>query len=334
MEVQEEQTQEEMILSFLAEGGEEYTSGAALSDKLGLSRTAVWKHVEQLRKLGYVIEAIPSRGYRLTEVPDRLTSLELDPLLSTRDLGLTLHSFETVDSTNVVAFKLAQEGALHGEIVVAEEQTNGKGRRGRAWSSPPHKNLYFSVVLRPELPPSRASELTLVAAVALAETLCDAGVDAKIKWPNDVQVGGKKIAGILTELSADTEKVHFVVVGVGVNLNCEAEDLAPEVRETATSLKLARGQRVLRALFTAALWTRLEAWLDRHATEGFAPVRDAWRELSSTLGQEVLVKSEARELRGIAEDIDDAGALLIKKSDGTVERVLAGDVEQVRSKKS
>lgn len=334
MQVQEEQTQEEMILSFLAEGGDEYTSGAALSDKLGLSRTAVWKHVEQLRKLGYVIEAIPSRGYRLTEVPDRLTSLELDPLLSTRELGVTLHSFDRVESTNVTAFKLASDGAAHGEIVIAEEQTAGKGRRGRSWSSPPGKNLYFSVVLKPELPPSRASELTLVAAVALAETLCDAGVEATIKWPNDVQVGGKKIAGILTELSADTEKVHFVIVGIGVNLNCDASDLAPELREIATSLKLARGQRVLRALFTAALFTRFEAWLERHAAEGFGPVREAWRELSSTLGQEVLVKSEARELRGVAEDIDEAGALLIRKSDGTLERVLAGDVEQVRSKKT
>jgi len=334
MELQEELTQEEMILGFLAEGGDEFTSGAALSDKLGLSRTAVWKHVEQLRKLGYRIEAIPSRGYRLTEIPDRLTSLELDPLLSTRDLGVTLHAFERVESTNVTAFRLAQDGAAHGEIVIAEEQTEGKGRRGRSWSSPPGKNLYFSVVLRPELPPSRAAELTLVSAVALAETLRDAGVKAEIKWPNDVQVGGKKIAGILTELSADTEKVHFVIVGVGVNLNCEAEDLAPEVRELATSLKAARGQRVLRALFTAALWTRLETWLDRHAAEGFGPVREAWRSLSSTLGQEVLVKSESKELRGIAEDIDDAGALLIRRSDGVVERVLAGDVEQVRSKKS
>ncbi len=332
--VQEEQTQEEMILSFLAEGGDEYTSGAALSDKLGLSRTAVWKHVEQLRKLGYVIEAIPSRGYRLTEVPDRLTSLELDPLLSTRDVGITLHHFERVDSTNSVAFKLAQDGAVHGEVVVAEEQTDGKGRRGRAWVSPPGKNLYCSIVLKPELPPSRAAELTLVAAVALAETLRDAGVKAEIKWPNDVQVGGKKIAGILTELSADTEKVHFVVVGIGVNLNCEADDLSPELRETATSLKVARGQRVLRALFTAALWTRFEAWLDRHVSEGFGPVREAWRTLSATLGQEVLVKSEAKELRGIAEDIDENGALLIKKSDGSLERVLAGDVEQVRSKKA
>jgi BirA family biotin operon repressor/biotin-[acetyl-CoA-carboxylase] ligase len=334
MEVQEEQTQEEMILSFLAEGGDEYTSGAALSDKLGLSRTAVWKHVEQLRKLGYVIEAIPSRGYRLTEVPDRLTSLELDPLLSTRDIGITLHSFERVESTNATAFKLATEGAVHGEVVVAEEQTAGKGRRGRSWSSPKGKNLYCSVILRPELPPSRASELTLVAAVALAETLRDAGVKAEIKWPNDVQVEGKKIAGILTELSADTEKVHFVIVGLGVNLNCDAADLAAEVQQTATSLKMARGQRVMRALFTAALWVRLESWLDRHAAAGFGPVREAWRDFSSTLGQEVLVKSEARELRGIAEDIDESGALLIRKSDGTLARVLAGDVEQVRSKKT
>jgi BirA family biotin operon repressor/biotin-[acetyl-CoA-carboxylase] ligase len=330
----QEQTQEEMILAFLAEGGDEYTSGAALSDKLGLSRTAVWKHVEALRSLGYRIEAIPSRGYRLTEVPDRLTSLELDPLLSTRDIGVTLHALDRVDSTNTAAFKLAQDGAVHGEVVVAEEQTDGKGRRGRRWSSPPGKNLYFSVVLRPELPPARASELTLVAAVALAETLRDAGVRAEIKWPNDVQVGGKKIAGILTELSADTEKVHFVIVGVGVNLNAEAGDFPDDLRDTATSLKLARGQRVLRALFTAALWTRLEQWLDKHAAEGFGPVREAWRELSATVGQEVLVKSEALELRGVAEDIDEQGALLVRKSDGSLERVLAGDVEQVRSKKT
>jgi BirA family biotin operon repressor/biotin-[acetyl-CoA-carboxylase] ligase len=323
-----------MILAFLAEGGDEYTSGAALSDKLGLSRTAVWKHVETLRGLGYRIEAIPSRGYRLTEVPDRLTSLELDPLLSTRDIGLTLHALDRVDSTNTVAFKLAQDGALHGEVVVAEEQTDGKGRRGRKWSSPRGKNLYFSVILRPELPPARASELTLVAAVALAETLRDAGVKAEIKWPNDVQVAGKKIAGILTELSADTEKVHFVIVGVGVNLNSEPGDFPADLRDVATSLKVARGQRVLRALFTAALWTRLEQWLDRHAQEGFGPVREAWRSLSATVGQEVLVKSEAKELRGVAEDIDEQGALLVRRADGGLERVLAGDVEQVRSKRT
>ena len=328
-----EQSNEEMILSFLTEGGDEYISGAALSDKLGLSRTAVWKHVESLRKLGYRIEAAPARGYRLVEVPDRLTALELSPLLSTRELGRCLHYEEALTSTNARAFELATEGAFHGDVVLTEQQTAGKGRRGRSWLSPPGKSLYFSVILRPELPPQRAPELTLVAAVALCETLREAGVKATIKWPNDVQIDGKKVAGILTELSADTERVHFVILGVGVNLNGSLEEFPPELKETATTLEASRGQSVPRALFTAALWTRLEHWLDLHADDGFAPVRAAWKTMASTLGQDVLVRSEQRELRGIAEDLDEDGALLLRTPDGKLERVLAGDVEQVRPRK-
>lgn len=328
-----ELSNEEMILSFLAEGGDEFVSGAALSDKLGLSRTAVWKHVEQLRRLGYRIDAQPARGYRLVAVPDRLTSLELAPLLATRELGRTVHHHETVDSTNRVAFELAQEGAFHGEVVIAEAQSAGKGRRGRSWASPAGKNLYCSVILRPEIPPARAPELTLVAAVALAETLREAGAQAGIKWPNDVQVDGKKIAGILTELSADVERVQFVVVGLGVNLNASAADFPPDVAEVATSLAVARGSAVPRALFTAALLTRLEHWLDTWTEQGFAPVRTAWKGYSTILGQEVLVRSEQKELRGVAEDLDDSGALILRVGDGT-ERVLAGDVEQVRARKA
>ena len=238
-----EQTQEELILGFLAEGGEDFVSGEALSAKLGLSRTAVWKHVAALRTKGYRIEAQPARGYRLVEVPDRLSALELAPLLGTHDLGRGLHHFETLPSTNAHAFKLAQEGAEHGEVVVTEQQTAGRGRRGRVWVSPPGLNLYFSAVLRPELPPQRAAELTLVAAVAVAETLREAGADARIKWPNDVQVQGRKLAGILTELSAEPERVHFVVLGVGVNLNAGPDDFPDDVAATATSLRLARDGR-------------------------------------------------------------------------------------------
>ena len=327
-----EQTNEELILSFLAEGGDDYTSGEALSDKLGLSRAAVWKHVEALRQKGYRIEAAPARGYRLVEVPDRLTALELSPLLNTHDLGRVIHAFETIGSTNEHAYHLAQEGAFHGEVVVSEHQTAGRGSRGRTWVSPPGKNLYFSLVLRPELPPQRASELTLLTAVALAETLRDAGCEARIKWPNDGQVEGRKIAGILTELSAEPDRVHFVIVGVGVNLNSTRAEMPAELAEIATSLAEARGDQVPRALFTAALWTRLEEWLDLHADEGFSPVRARWKELSCTLGQEVLVRSEHQELRGVAEDIDEAGALLVKTDRG-LQRVLAGDVEQVRPKR-
>lgn len=323
---------EELILTFLADAGDEFTSGEALSDKLGLSRTAVWKHVESLRRLGYRIEASPSRGYRLIEIPDRLTSLELLPLLSTHDIGRTIHYEEQLASTNTLAHTLAHEGGFHGEVVICEQQTEGKGRRGRTWSSPPGVNLYFSVILRPELPPQRAPELTLVTAVAVAETLREAGAHAEIKWPNDLLVGGKKIAGILTELSADPDAVHFVVVGVGVNLNAAVSDFPPEVRELATSLMAARGQRVPRALFTAALWTRLEHWLDLHSEKGFEPIRTAWLSYAALIGGDVLVKTERREFRGVAEGIDEVGALLVRTPEG-LERVLAGDVEQLRARR-
>jgi BirA family transcriptional regulator, biotin operon repressor / biotin---[acetyl-CoA-carboxylase] ligase len=328
-----ELSNEEMILSFLAEGGADFISGATLSDKLGLSRTAVWKHVETLRRLGYEIEAQPSRGYRLLQVPDRLTSLELTPLLMTRELGRTIHHFESLASTNAQAFELAQDGAQHGEVVIAESQTAGKGRRGRSWVSPPGKNLAMSVVLRPEIVPARAPEVTLVAAVALADTLENAGAAPGIKWPNDVQLGTKKVAGILTELSADTERVHFLVLGIGVNLNSEADDFPDDVRALATSVLEVKQQKVPRALFTSALLSRLEDWLETWQTEGFGPVREAWKRRSTLLGQDVLVRSEVKELRGVAEDIDESGALLVRV-DGRLERVLAGDVEQVRSRKS
>lgn len=325
-----EQTQQELILSFLAESGEDYTSGEALSSKLGLSRTAVWKHVESLRGKGYRIHAAPSRGYRLVEVPDRLTSLELGPLLDTHDLGRVVHYHDTLPSTNELAFRMATDGAEHGEVVVTDQQTAGKGRRGRAWVSPPGLNLYFSAILRPELPPHRAPELTLVAAVALAEALREAGGNAQIKWPNDVQLDGLKVAGILTELSANPDQVNFVILGIGVNLNAQPEHFPEEVRATATSLAQARGQRVPRAHFTANLWTRLEEWLDLHMETGFEVVRERWKELSSTLGQDVLVRTDGRELLGLAEDIDASGALMVRTGEGRLERVLAGDVERLR----
>ncbi len=329
----EEFPNEEMILAFLAEGGDDFISGSALSDKLGLSRTAVWKHVEQLRKLGYRIDAQSARGYRLIEVPDRLTTLEVSPLLTTREFGRSLHYFETLPSTNAKAFEMALEGATHGEVVIAENQTHGKGRRGRAWVSPSGKNLSLSVILKPDIAPSRAPEMTLVAAVALAQTLRESGVDAAIKWPNDVQIAGRKVAGILTELSADVERAHFVILGIGVNLNAELSDFPPEVAEIATSVAQNRYSPVHRALFTAALLGNLESWFDTWGDEGFEPVRAAWKRFASTLGQDVLVRSENRELRGIAEDIDPSGALLLRVGDN-VERILSGDVEQVRSRKS
>ncbi|ABC82158.1 biotin--[acetyl-CoA-carboxylase] ligase [Anaeromyxobacter dehalogenans] len=319
----------ELVLAFLAEAGDEVVSGEAISDKLGLTRAAVWKHVNALRARGYRIDAVPARGYRLAEVPDRLTALELRPLLNTHDLGQVLHAHEELASTNDRARELAEEGAVHGEVVIAERQTAGRGRRGRAWISPPRKNLYFSVVLRPDLPPARAPEITLVASLAVCDALRQAGVDAGIKWPNDVLAGGRKIAGILTELAAEQDRVHWMVVGVGVNVNAGADDFPDDLRGEATSVLLERGEPAPRALFAAACLTALEGWLDVHEERGFAPIREAWRERSVTLGREVRVAVDGGELAGTAEDIDEAGALLVRTASG-LERVLAGDVRLVR----
>jgi BirA family biotin operon repressor/biotin-[acetyl-CoA-carboxylase] ligase len=321
---------EELVLGFLAEAGDEFVSGEAISDKLGLTRAAVWKHVEALRAQGYRIDAVPARGYRLRGIPDRLTPLELRPLLNTHDLGHAIHHFEVISSTNDHARDLAEQGAAHGEVVVAESQTGGRGRRGRPWVSPPGRNVYLSVVLRPDLPPARVTELTLLTSVAICDALRQANVPAEIKWPNDVLVGGRKIAGILTELASEPERVHWVVVGIGVNVNATEADFPEELRPIATSVRIERGEPAPRALFVAACLTALEAWLDRHAEEGFGPVREAWRERCGTLGRDVTVRTEGRDVVGRAEDVDATGALLVRTGAG-VERILSGDVLMLRT---
>jgi BirA family biotin operon repressor/biotin-[acetyl-CoA-carboxylase] ligase len=320
---------EEQVLAFLAEAPDEFVSGEAISDKLGLSRAAVWKHVNALRSQGYRIDAVPARGYRLVEIPDRVGPLEIGPLLHTQEIGQVLHCFDELPSTSDHLKELAERDGVHGEVVVAERQTAGRGRRGRAWVSPAGRNLYLSVLLRPQLPPQRAPELTLVAAVAVCEACRQAGVEATIKWPNDVLVGDRKVAGILTELSAEPDQVHWVVLGLGVNLNAGEEDFPDDLRDGATSLALERAQPVPRALFAAALLSLLEQWLERHASEGFAPVRAAWRERCSTLGQAVRVEVEGGEITGVAEDVDETGALLVRHAGGLA-RVFSGDVRKAR----
>jgi BirA family biotin operon repressor/biotin-[acetyl-CoA-carboxylase] ligase len=320
---------EELVLAFLAEAADDFVSGEAISDKLGLSRAAVWKHVDALRGQGYRIDAQPARGYRLVSIPDRLGPLEIGPLLNTHDLGQTLHCSDVLPSTNDRARELAEAGAVHGEVVIAESQTAGRGRRGRTWSSPSGRNLYMSVVLRPQLPPQRAPELTLVASLAACDACRQAGVEAAIKWPNDVLVDDRKVAGILTELSAEPDAVQWVVLGIGVNLNAASGDFPDELRDVATSLAIERGQPVPRALFAAALLSVLEQWLDLHASEGFAPIREAWRSRSCTLGREVRVDADGGAVSGVAEDIDETGALLVRTRGGLA-RLVSGDVRLLR----
>jgi BirA family biotin operon repressor/biotin-[acetyl-CoA-carboxylase] ligase len=245
-------------------------------------------------------------------------------------LGSPLHLFQRIGSTSDEAHRLAREGAPHGTAVVAEAQTAGRGRRGRAWSSPEGRNLYLSLILRPvALPPPRAPELTFVAAVAGCQALVDHGVDCRIKWPNDLLFQGKKLGGILTELHATGDRIDSVIVGIGLNVNLLASELPEELLATATSARQALGRPVDRAGVLVSLLSALGEAERLHQQEGFEAIREAWRARSATLGQQVRVRTTREVLEGEAVDLDLDGALLVRTARGT-ERVVAGDVEQLR----
>lgn len=317
-----------MVVHFLVNQGD--VPHRVLADQVGVSLTELQEQLDALRRQGYPIISTPDGAYRLQEAPDRLTAIELLPLLTTRRLGRHLHTFDVCESTNALACDLAQGGAAHGTTVIAEAQTRGRGRRGRTWHATAGRGLAMSVVLRPPVAAKHAAELTLVAGVAVAETIHRAiGKPAELKWPNDVHLHGRKVAGILSEVSADVDRLNYLVVGIGVNINQVESDFPDEVAAVATSLRLASGIDQRRAPFVASLLAELEAWTERWSSGDFRAARDRWRELSSTLGRSVRIRSDGEVLEGHAIDIDDAGALLVRQGDA-VRTVNSGDVEELR----
>src|SRR5262249_14539510 len=242
---------------------------------------------------------------------DALRPEEIGKQLASARLGKKIHYFAELDSTNRLAYKLAAEGAVEGEVVLAETQTRGKGRLGRSWFSPPGLNLYLSIILRPNLSPSNAPQLTLVSAVALAETVQPIlGARPAIKWPNDILAGGKKLAGILTESSVDSERLHFVVVGIGVNLNMPADLLPEEIRDRATSLLALTNQLVDRTAFAGELIQSLDRCYGELEQRGFPHIAARWESFFELKGRKVKVEMGDRIVSGIAKGIDRDGALL------------------------
>lgn len=329
----------ELVLDQLLErdGGE--TPADELARKLGLTAPEVYEAIESLRRTGYDIgwlEHGSARGFILRGEPRRIFAAELlrvalRRLAAGREIGHRLIHHREVESTNDVARALAEDGAPHGTAVLAERQTAGRGRRGRTWVSPPGENVYLSLVLRPELPAERAFELTLLAAVALAEALEFCGVAPGIKWPNDVELGGRKVAGILAELSTSPDGLlRHVVLGLGVNVNAPLSGLPEEIRARATSLSSALGRPVSCARVVTAFFDRFEEWLVLHRSLGFGAVLDTWRARSTTLGTEVRALVEGQVISGVAEDVDDTGALLVRDDAGRLHRIVAGEISSLR----
>lgn len=313
------------ILDFLIQHKDEFVSGQQISEQLGISRTAVWKHIRVLKQRGYVIESYTKKGYCLREAPELLSEQAIEEGLSTKVVGRHIVYRECVDSTNNVAKKLADEGAPEGTIVVAEEQTGGRGRINRLFLSPFAKGVWFSLILRPNIPPMEVSKMTLLAAVAVARAIRHHGLtDCGIKWPNDILVKGRKMVGILTELNGSAEKVNYIIMGIGVNTGITAEDLSKDLQPIVTSFAR-EGVRVSRLALLETLLKEIEGLYQTVCRDGFAPVLAEWRALSCMLGQDVTVTSIDKTFSGKAVDIDENGNLLVATPEG-VEVVMAGDI--------
>lgn len=313
------------ILKFLR-NSRGYVSGQQLSEALGVSRTAVWKYIRQLEEEGYRIEAVRNRGYRLAEEADVITGPELASMLHTQWLGKRIEYFPETDSTNIQARRLAEEGAPSGTLAVADCQKAGKGRRGRSWVSPPGTGIWMSLVLRPDILPASASMVTLVAGMAAAKGIrAVTGLDAGIKWPNDVVVQGRKVCGILTEMSTEEESIRHVVVGMGINVNTEA--FPEELLETATSLKLEAGAPVKRSPVIAAVAEAFEDYYSRFLeTCNMELLKEEYNGLLVNRGRIVRVLDPGKEYQGKALGIGSDGSLLVEREDGKVETVISGEV--------
>lgn len=315
------------ILALLRESDLGFISGQEISRRLGISRTAVWKHIRSLKEGGYNIESHSKIGYRLIETPDRLYGHELISLLKGTVFGRQVIYRETVVSTNELAKELARKEAEEGTVVIAEEQTGGKGRMERVWYSPPGQGLWFSTILRPEIKPVDASKLTLVSAVAVAKTIREvADITAGIKWPNDVLVNQRKVAGILIEMSAEIDKINYLVLGIGVNVSLDGTSIPGELADIATSLEAENKLKVTRVELLAALLNNLDKLYEDFLAGKFKQILNSWKEMSVTLNRRVKVISGSEVEEGVASDLDEDGALVLLKSDGSRKRILSGDV--------
>jgi BirA family biotin operon repressor/biotin-[acetyl-CoA-carboxylase] ligase len=315
------------ILSTLraAPGG---VSGGELARKLGVSRAAVWAHIEALRSVGYDIEAGPHLGYRLLGVPNVLHADDMYSRLGkTRVIGREIQVFEETTSTNDVVARLARGGVKEGVVVFAESQTKGRGRLGRRWISPPRKGLWFSVLLRPHIQPQAATQLTIASATALARAITlQTGIIPEIKWPNDILIRGKKISGILTEMSAELDHLKEVILGIGIDVNLDADEFPAALRKIATSIRIESGQMVDRAGLAVAVLRELDRDYERIKRGEFEVIAEQWQQQCSTLGSRVSIRVGDRVVRGLAESLDADGALLLRGQHGHLERIIGGDV--------
>lgn len=300
-----------------------FISGEQLSRDLKISRAGIWKNIDQLRRLGYDISAVSHHGYQLKATPDKLYPREILFDLNTRVCGQTIVYDDQIDSTMQKAFQAGLAGACEGTLVCAEGQTQGRGRMGRSWVSTKGKGIYCSLILRPDLPLSDIAPITLLSAVALCQAIeAVVALTPKIKWPNDIFIGDKKVAGILTEMSAEMDRIQFVVVGLGVNVNNNAKELI----DVATSIKREHGKKISRVDLLQNILRSFEVLYEIFLKEGSSIIIEKWKQYSMTLGKQVRLEDHGKIIEGEAVDLDEHGGLMIRDRQGVVVKRMSGEI--------
>jgi BirA family transcriptional regulator, biotin operon repressor / biotin---[acetyl-CoA-carboxylase] ligase len=316
------------LLALLAENSVMVISGAKMASEIGVTRSTVWRWVEKLRSLGVKVKGHPRSGYQVERLPDVLVPQLLRSGLHGTMFGKRIHHFFKTDSTNTVAIRLGQEDEPHGALVIAEEQTAGRGRAGRSWLSEKTSGIYASVLLRPAISPMQAPLLTLLAGLAVRDAVAEhIGLTADIRWPNDLLLGGKKFCGILTEMHAEPDRVHYVVIGIGLNVNHTR--LPAEIEKLGTSLQLESGRAQSRLELLIRLLRHLDRYYNQFVREGAAPLLVRFALVSSyAQGKRVRVTTATETFTGTTAGLDSGGLLRVARDDGRVEPVIAGDVSE------
>lgn len=314
------------LLQILIDHQGTYVSGETISNHLGCSRTAVWKHIEDLRKNGYELEAAPRKGYRITYIPNLLSDSEIKAGLETEFIGNDIVFKRSLNSTQELAHRLATDGAKEGTVVVADEQTGGKGRLGRTWFSPIGSGIWMSLIVRPEIPPQQAPQLTLLTAVAVVRGIKEAtNIDCEIKWPNDILYEGKKLVGILTEMQAEPDQVHSIIIGVGVNVNQAA--FPNELDSLATSLRIITGKEIKRSIVIQKIFEHFEKLYVEYLNSGFLMIKKMWEVYTVTLGKRISARTVSKTIEGYAKGINDEGVLLLEDDNGEINYIYSADIE-------
>ena len=315
------------ILKYLRE--KEYISGEVLAKKLGISRVAIWKQIQRLKNLGYKIIADQNSGYSLISRPDLLLPQEIKNRLFTTYIGRKIYYFPELESTNIIAKEKAthkEEGVNEGTIVIAERQSAGKGRLGRNWFSPAG-GIWLSIILYPQLSPTYIPRITLMTAVAVVKAIerCTK-IKTQVKWPNDILINGKKVCGILTEMSAELDLINWVVVGIGVNVNIKQQEFPEDIREMTTSLKEALRKEISRVRLVQMFLKEFERYYKLFKRREFSSILKEWKSCSHTLGKKIKINIGENVVTGEAIDINERGALILKKKNGELIEIISGTI--------